>query len=68
MIVLEKWQVDGIVSGMEDSGAKFRKIEPPFIYFDIPKGSEIDNDDKLQIAYQAIKGVLGLRLKIKRIE
>lgn len=65
--MIEKWQVDGMVMGMESLGAKFKKIDPPFIYFDIPKGSEIDDDDKLKRAYDAMRCVLGLRLKIKRV-
>lgn len=63
---LEYWKLKGIIIAMEDMGAIYRDINYKFIYFDIPKGCEIDDDKKLSRASQGCS-LLDRKLKIKRV-
>ena len=56
----------GIIIGMADMGAKFVKVDATHIFFDVTKGSEIDDNDKLLRANELIMSVTGLKMKIKR--
>lgn len=58
--------LQGMIKGIEMMGAKFIKTDDDFIYLEIPKGSEIDDDKKLNKAKYAFKKSYGLGLKIKR--
>ena len=58
--------VKGMILGMENEGAKFIKIDNFFMYFDIPKGSLIDDAGKIKRAKEAIFGLTGLSIKIRK--
>lgn len=57
----------GLVSGMEDEGAKFIKLERDSIHFEIPKNGILDNKEKLQLASWAFEELLSLKLRIKKV-
>jgi hypothetical protein len=57
----------GMISGMENMGAMFVKTDGFNLYFDIPKGSHIDDGDKLKRAKEAFTEMFGLGLKVRRI-
>jgi hypothetical protein len=57
----------GMILGMENMGAMFVKTDGFNLYFDIPKGSHIDDDDKLKRAKEAFTKMFGLGLKVRRI-
>jgi hypothetical protein len=57
----------GMILGMENLGAKFVKIDGFDVFFNIPKGSEIDDDAKLKRAKQGFKKMFGLGLKVRRL-
>lgn len=60
------WKVRGIIYGMEGMGAKFDDINPPFIYFTIPKDSKLHGDkEALKRGYEGCLGVTGLRMKVR---
>lgn len=65
---MDDWKTKGIIMGMESLGAKYRGMNPQFIYFDIPKGSPIDDDQKLKRAHQGCYGLTGLTIKIRRVD
>ena len=58
----------GTILGMENMGAKFVKNDGCFVYFDIPKGSEIDDNEKLKRAKQPFKELFGLGLKVRIVD
>jgi uncharacterized protein (UPF0303 family) len=47
-------------------GAKFVKINDHFVFFDIPKGSEIDDNEKLKIMKRLFKESFHLGLKVRK--
>lgn len=57
----------GMILGMENMGAKFVKTDGFDVFFDIPKGSDIDDDAKLKRAKQAFTKMFGLGLKVRRL-
>jgi len=57
----------GMILGMENLGAKFVKTDGFDVFFNIPKGSGIDDDAKLKIAKQAFTKMFGLGLKVRRL-
>ena len=57
----------GMILGMESMGAKFVKTNGFDLFFDIPKGSDIDDDAKLKRAKQAFAKMFGVGLKVRRI-
>jgi hypothetical protein len=57
----------GMILGMENMGAKFVKTDGFDVYFDIAKGSDIDDDEKLKRAKQAFTKMFGLGLKVRRL-
>lgn len=57
----------GMILGMENMGAKFIKNDGFYVFFNIPKGSDIDNDAKLKRAKQAFTKMFGLGLKVRRV-
>lgn len=62
------WKVKGVILGMEQVGALFDDIDPPFILFSIPEGSTLHNDDEaLKRAYEGCVGLTGLRMKVKYV-
>lgn len=62
------WKVRGIILGMEQMGAIFDDINPPFILFSIPESSCLYNDDEaLKRGYQGCVGLTGLRMKVKYV-
>ena len=56
-----------MVKGFEDMGGKFIKVDHFDFFFEIKKGSEIDNDEKLKRAKNAFFSQFGLGLKIRRV-
>lgn len=56
----------GMISGMEEMGAKFIKSDDFYLFFDITKGSEIDDDEKLKKAKIAFTEMFGIGLKVRR--
>ena len=59
--------LNGMILGMVEMGAKFVKIDKFHVFFDIPMGSDIDNDEKLKRSKHAFTKMFGLGLKINRI-
>lgn len=57
----------GMILGMENMGAKFVKTDGFDVFFDIPKGSDIDDDDKLKRAKRVFTQALGLGLRVRRV-
>jgi len=57
----------GMILGMENMGAKFVKTDGFDVFFNIPKDSDIDDDEKLKRAKQAFTKMFGLGLKVRRI-
>lgn len=57
----------GMILAMENMGAKFVKNDGFHLFFNIPKGSAIDNDKKLITAKKAFTKICGLGLKVRRI-
>jgi hypothetical protein len=57
----------GMKQGMENLGARFVKIEGDKVFFDIPKGSEIDNDERIGRAKLAFNRY-SIRLMIRMTE
>ena len=57
----------GNILGVENMGAKFITVDDYFVYFDIPKGSEIDDDEKLKIVKKLFKESFELGLKVRRV-
>lgn len=58
----------GTILGMENMGAKFVKMDDQFVFFDIPKGSEIDDKEKLKIVKQPFKELFGIGLKVRIVD
>jgi hypothetical protein len=56
----------GTILGMEKMGAKLVKINDHFVFFDIPKGSEIDDNEKLKIMKRLFKESFHLGLKVRK--
>jgi len=65
--VKENEVLRGMILGMENMGAQFVKTDGLHVFFTIPKGSAIDNDAKLIRAKKAFTKMLGLGLKVRRI-
>lgn len=57
----------GIILGAEKMGATFVKIDSTHIFFNVIKGSEIDNSEILERFRDVINDLYGLGIKIKRI-
>ena len=62
-----KLLIKGMIKGMEDMGATFVKSDYFDVYFNIKKGSEIDDDTKLKKAKDAFMKSFGLGLRVRRI-
>lgn len=62
-----KLLLKGMVKGFEDMGGKFIKVDHFDFFFEIKKGSEIDNEEKLKRAKNAFFIQFGLGLKIRRV-
>jgi hypothetical protein len=58
--------IKGMIYGMRDMGAKFIKSDRDSVYFDVTKGSEIDDNSRLQIAKEMWERY-GYKLKIRKI-
>ena len=58
----------GMIIGMQMMGAEYVKTDGFDLFFNIPKGSEIDDDDKLKRAKEAFTRFFGLGLRIRRID
>ena len=58
----------GTILGMENMGAKFVGSDGCYVYFDIPKGSEIDDNEKLKRVKQPFEELFGLGLKVRRVD
>lgn len=56
----------GNILGMEKMGAKFVKMDDEFVFFDIPKGSEIDDTEKLKTMKRLFKESFDLGLKVRK--
>ena len=56
------------IKAIEDMGAKLVKASEESLYFDIPKGCELDDDERLQRAAEALRETTGLSLRVKRIK
>jgi hypothetical protein len=65
---MKNYHYKGLLLGMEQMGAKHIKTDFDSVYFEIKKGSSIDDKGKLSRANQAFIGTLGLTIKVKRIE
>lgn len=59
--------LSGMIKGMEMMGAKYVKTDGFDLFFDIPKNSEIDDDDKLKRAKEAFTRMFGLGLRVRRV-
>lgn len=57
----------GMVIGMEMMGANYVKDDGTHMYFEIIKGSKMDNDEKLKLAQEAIYKLTGFGIKVKRV-
>lgn len=57
-----------MIAGMEQMGAKFIKTDGIDVFFDIPKNSDIDDETKLKKAKDAFVKIIGVGLKIRRIQ
>jgi len=57
----------GMIKGMEMMGAKYVKTDGFDLFFNIPKNSEIDDDDKLKRAKEAFTQMFGLGLRVRRV-
>jgi hypothetical protein len=58
----------GIIKGMNQLGATFVKNDESYFYFDVKKGSEIDNKERLLRAKNILMKKYGMGLKVKRID
>lgn len=56
----------GNILGMEKMGAKFVKMDDEFVFFDIPKDSEIDDTEKLKTMKRLFKESFDLGLKVRK--
>jgi hypothetical protein len=63
----KKELLKGIIKGFEKMGAKFIKVDHFDFFFEIKKGSDIDDDEKLKTIKNAFFGNFGLGLKIRRV-
>lgn len=67
-------KLEGIILGTEMSGGKFIKVEENKIdktvdiFFDIKKGSVLDNKESQEKAAQAYNDLFKLRLRIRVVE
>ena len=57
----------GMIQGMESMGAKFVKNDQFHFYFDIKKGSEIDDHEKLKKAKEIFMNQFNMGIKVKRV-
>ena len=57
----------GMILGMEQMGAKFVKNDGFHLFFDVPIGTDIDDESKLKKAKQAFTELFSVGLKIRRI-
>ena len=58
--------IDGMVKGMQEEGAIYKGRIGNNIYFDIPKGSSIDDMSKLKRVSSGFKA-LDLQVKVKKV-
>lgn len=58
----------GFVIGMENMGAGFVKVDCSDIFFNVKKGSDIDDNSKLKRAKKAFSETSGLRLRVRRVD
>ena len=59
--------LQGMIKGMEDMGAKFVKTDGIDMFFDVPKGSYIDDAEKLKSAKEAFTKMFGLELRVRMV-
>lgn len=59
--------IKGMIKGFEDMGAKFIKADDFNLYFDVKKGSEIDDEENLKRAKGAFLSSFGFGLKIRKV-
>lgn len=55
-----------MIIGMENMGAKYVKLDDTHIYFDIPKDSEL-NDEQLKRSKDAFTQMFNLGLKVRKL-
>lgn len=58
---------EGLIQGIESRGGIFVKINDKGVYFDIPKDSDMNKEDRINLASEAIKGTTGLSFFIKKV-
>ena len=56
----------GMIKGMEEMGATYIKTDGTHLYFEIPRGCQIDNEEYLKIAKETFFSAFGLGLKIRK--
>ncbi len=64
---LMPYQIKGMILGIENMGGIFVKRVDDYLFFDIPKGSDIDDDEKIKKASDLMKDFIGYKMKIKRV-
>ena len=60
--------LSGMLKGMQSMGAIFVRNENNVFYFDVKKGSEIDNSERLQRSKDTFMKTYGITLEIRRID
>lgn len=56
----------GMIQGMEEMGATFIKTDGSHLYFEIPKGGQLDNEAGLKRAKDAFVERFNLGIKIRK--
>lgn len=59
--------IQGIILAVKEMGGTLVKVNSTHLYFDIKKGSEIDDHEKLQRFRDVLNDMYGLGIKIKRV-
>lgn len=57
----------GMFMAMEQMGAVLEGQDATYLYFNVKKGSDIDDEGKLKRAKEAFEKLCGLGLKIKKV-